>query len=229
MGIFGGKNKKKCEECIARGRRMLTEKRYDEAGLTLTEVIADLDPDNKTGLHVRARYLFALSRLFGTFDRYCNRNTERGIARGEAEEHIQSLGKLVAGSNSDEWLLISSKLAIKHFTATLDLKPISYDIDAVRGMEFEVIRIAMVPDWVINVITKEEQWEFYSLEPLDIHCGYGIRNAEALIRKIYREHHHKQDPEFFHRVDQYGLGPACRWAGNKNGCSVCKEKKKLGY
>ena len=59
LGIFGGSKEKKCQECIRRGYQILRDgTRYQMlsdkilAAYFQFRKVKELDPDNKTGLHV---------------------------------------------------------------------------------------------------------------------------------------------------------------------------------
>ena len=168
------------------------------------EVFDNLDPDNKTGLHVRARYGYALANFSEAFWRYSNRNTKRGKLIGQVEENVRACGG-AAGSNSDEYILMRLQRAIENFEKTLDLNPMSYDAE-VKGSkkEFNFIRIENIfGRWQSgfyitfgeaqhNHSGKCSKWEFYSEQPLDLHCEYGIRDADLLI---YRMSHEQKEVE----------------------------------
>ena len=189
------------------------------ARLQFSKVLHDLDPDNKTELHVWACYGMALSSLSEAFENYVNRNTDRteyiaevernlkdsgiGVEVGEPGQYYMSRADLkqhIATMDSDEYILSRLQEAAKYFTATLDLNPISYDVLISRPkdqkIEFESAKIMNIFGKVQYHLIMERGEKhniiphvFYYLEPLDLHCKYGIEDARRLIHKIYLEKH----------------------------------------
>ena len=224
MGIFTGRKKKKCEECLKRGRQILRNEQPLAARLQFSKVLHDLDPDNKTELHVWACYGMALSSLDEAFENYANRNTDRteyiaqvernlkdsgiGVEVGEPGQYYMSRADLkqhIATMDSDEYILSRLQEAAKYFTATLDLNPISYDVLISRPkdqkIEFESAKIMNIFGKVQYHLIMERGEKhniiphvFYYLEPLDLHCKYGIEDARRLIHKIYLEKHGERIP-----------------------------------
>ena len=187
------------------------------ARIQFSEVLHDLDPDNKTGSHVWACYGMALSSLSLAFFLYLNRNTDHAESIAQLERYLKvglkekkldqrisvshdGLKQDIASMHSDEYILSRLQEAAKYFTATLDLNPISYDVLISRPkdqkIEFESAKIMNIFGKVQYHLIMERGEKhnisphvFYSLEPLDLHCKYGIEDARRLIHKIYLEKH----------------------------------------
>ena len=99
-------------------------------------------------------------------------------------------------------------------------------------MPAEAIKITQAPNWdtmttIASTIRHEpkweEQWSIYSLEPLDQHCTYGMRDAERLRYLILMDHHHQDQHNSIPHLGNYNVrGPCpCAWNVSKNVCLAC--------
>ena len=171
------------------GYRFLEKGLPQEALEHFRDVTYELDPDNKTKLHVKAWYAQALACLNFASWRYSERDTEHGKSVAQVFHNIQN-GESNSGTNaydSDEYILEYLNCAIDKFVKTLDLNPIHFDDmlyekgSTIRG------------DIYIN-------GEEFSFEPYNItcstsrkshlpkSCNEGISMARELVRMIKEQH-----------------------------------------
>jgi tetratricopeptide (TPR) repeat protein len=141
---------------IERGRRLLTEKRYEET-IRACEAALELSPDQPLSYEVRGRALLALGR-YGhaerSFDQYLRKGGEeksdifrsRGLARmklgkyPEAVEDYTRALELVPDADIYQhrgWALFFSdawKLALRDFSRAIELNPTEGDAYTGRGL-----------------------------------------------------------------------------------------------
>jgi hypothetical protein len=243
LGIFGGKNKKKCEICIGRGREFLISGSYILAAREYTDVITDLDPDNKTGLHLWAYYGIALSSLAMAFLQYSQRiisnlDFEKYIAQAEQNIQLETKGGIIVenleefikSQYTDNFIVYQLQQAIYYFEKTRDLSILSSMAGVTAATTGEGIKISESPDWnvkatLVSTIRKEPRWgrplPVYSLEPLDLHCRHGLRDAKRLLHLILVEHHHQEQHDDIPHFYREGVPCPCTWVDRNNVCSVC--------
>ena len=200
-----------------------------------------LDPDNKTGLHLWACYGVALSSLAMAFEDYSIRNKDNTDGMDENpldryRRYMQERGVIMGNLEifySDHFIVSQLQESIYYFKQTRDhlLKTLA-GIEEAAGLSGEGIKIANPPYWdlkthicatALEEPKWEEQWSIYSLEPLDQHCNYGMRDAERLHYLILMDHHHQDQHNSTLYLGNYNVrGPCpCAWNVSKNVCLAC--------